>query len=403
MLRLKGKCRGSLAAVLAAICLATAGCWDRVEIQERSFVLAVAIDLPEAGVEREPGKARVESAGVAGPAPRYRLTLQLLKLGAGKAGEEKPGGESKTILVSSTGRNLFEAERDMLGESSKALWFENIQAIILSQAVVERYGLAAPLDFFRRDGEMRWAAQVFVTPGEARKLLEVQPPTGEPGGIYLANVAMRYKKDTYLPTARTNMGFTTQAIDNNLDHILPVLEPAGKSIKIKGGAMFKANKFLGYMDEYTIQGLRLIRGTEKSALITFECPVHPGSAVTFELFRHNSILKPRVEGEKIYFTLEIAMRGNFGEIQCEHLHDTLSTEYQMRAQELFAAEAKRNIEHTLDYARHLGWEMFYLRRSLQAYEPAVWDKIKDRWDELYPTIPVEVSVRVSIVNIGEHK
>ncbi len=399
----KGRHRGWLAAGLLGVCLATAGCWDRVEIQDRSFVLAAAVDVVEADAENEPGKARVESSGVAGSPPRYRVTLQVLRLGAGKAGEEKPGGETKTFLLSSTGRNVFEAERDMMGESSKAIWFENIQAVILSQAVVERYGLAAPLDLFRRDGEMRWRAQVFVTAGEARKILEVQLPTGEPGGIYLANVARRHKKDTYLAADRSDIGFATQAVDNNADMIFPVLEPVGKSLKIKGGAMFMKNKFLGYMDEYTIQGLRLFRGTEKSALISFECPLHPGNTVTFEVFRHDTILKARGEGENVYFTLAIAMRGNIGEIQCQHLHDTRSKEYRLAAQQLFAEEARRNIEHTLALAQRLGWESFYLRQTLQAFEPKTWEKIRDRWDELYPRIPVQVSVRVSVVNIGEHK
>ncbi|HWQ61164.1 MAG TPA: hypothetical protein VN521_02575, partial [Negativicutes bacterium] len=43
------------AVVLFAGCLLTAGCWDRVEIQERGFVLAVAVDVAEAGADKEPG------------------------------------------------------------------------------------------------------------------------------------------------------------------------------------------------------------------------------------------------------------------------------------------------------------------------------------------------------------
>lgn len=395
--------RGLAVMALAAVCLAAAGCWDRMEIQDRAFVLAVAIDVPEAGVDKEPGRARMESYTSLGPPPRYRVTFQVLKISGGKAGEEKPGGESKAYLLSSTGPGIFEALRDALGESSKAVWFENIQAIVVSEAVMKRYGMAAPLDLFRRDGEMRWRAQVFITPGEARKILEIQPPTGEPGGIYLARVARRQAKDIHLASARTDMSFAIEAIDWGEDIMFPVLEPVGQSIKIKGAAMFKGREFLGYMDEYTVKGLRLIRGTEKSALITFECPVHPGSAVTFELFRHQTSIKPVVEGDKVSFELSIGMRGNIGEIQCEYLHNSQSKEYQLRAQELFAEEVKRNIEHTLAFCQARGWETFYMRRSLEAYKPADWERLKDRWSEIYPTVPVRVTVKVSIVNVGEHK
>lgn len=397
------RARAAAVAALVAVCLLTAGCWDRVEIQERGFVLAVAVDVAEAGTDKEPGKARVESYSHPAPADRYRVTFQVLRFGGVKAGAEQAGGETRTYLVTGRGPGVFEALRDALGESSKAVWFENIQALVFSQAVVERYGLLPIVDLFRRDAEMRWRAQIFITPGEARKVLEVQPPSGEPGGIYLANVARRQKKDPHMPTARTDVSFTSQALDAGADMIYPVLEPAGNTFKIKGGAMFKKGKFLGYLDEYAIKGLRLARATEKGALFTFECPVHPGSAVTFELFRHQTILNPHVEGDRVWFTLDIGMRGNMGEVQCERLHETRSPEYQLAAQKLFAAEVKRNIEHTLAIVQPLGWEVFYFKRTLQAYKPRDWERIKGRWDEIYPTMPVYVNVRVSIINVGEHE
>lgn len=391
------------AAVLFAVCLLTAGCWDRVEIQERAFVLAVAVDVAEAGADKEPGRAKVESYAHPAPADRFRVTFQIMKFGGGKAGEEKPGGSSQTYVMTGRGPGMFAALRDGLGESSKALWFENMQAIIFSQAAVERYGLSPLLDFFRRDAEMRGRAQIFITPDEAGKLLEMKPPSGEPGGIYLANAARRQKKDSHLPTVRTDVSFASQALDDGSDIMLPVLEPVGNTMKIKGAAIFKGERFLGYFDEYTVQGVRVIRATEKSALITFECQAHPGNSATFELFRHETVLEPHVEGDRVWFTLDIAMRGNIGEVQCHQMHDTMSPEYQFEAQELFAAEVKRNVEHALAVSQRLGWEMFYFKRNLQAYRPKDWERIKDRWDDIYPTMPVEVKVRVSILNVGEHR
>ncbi len=396
--------RAALAAVLAAACLLTAGCWDRVEIQDRALVLAVAVDVVEEGADREPGKARVESYAHAAPADRYRVTFQVLRFGEAKGGQDRPGGGGgKTFLVTGRGPSMLDAVRDALGESSKGLWFENLQVLIFSQKVVERQGLAPVVDFFRRDAEMRGRAQIYITPGEAGKLLEISPPSGEPGGVFLANVARRHPKDIHLPTARTDISFASLALDNKADMMFPVLEAAGETMKAKGVALFKGDKFLGYQDEYFIRGMRIIRATEKSAAISFECPVHPGSATTFELFRHQTILKPHVAGEKVWFTLDIGMRGNLDEIQCGHRHDSLDAEYLAKAQKLVAAEVERNIRHTLAVAQPLGWEQFYFKQSLRAYKPKEWERIKDRWEGIYPNVPVEVTVRVSIIGVGEHK
>jgi Ger(x)C family germination protein len=395
--------RTALCVALLAACLLTAGCWDRVEIQDRAFVLAVAVDVAEEGTDKEPGKSRMESYAHPVPADRYRVTFQVLRFAEVKGGQERPGGTSKTFLVTGRGPTMLDTVRDALGESSKGLWFENLQVIVFSQAVAERYGLAPLVDFFRRDAEMRGRAQLYITPGEAGKLLRIAPPSGEPGGVFLASVARRQGKDVHLATSRTDVGFTSQALDAGADIIIPVLEAAGETMKVKGAAIFKRAKLFSYVDEYTIRGLRIIRGVEKSAAISFECPLHPGNAVTFELFRHQTELTPSVEGDMVRFKLNVAMRGNLDEVQCGCQHDTLDVEYIDKAQKLVAEEVERNIRHSLAVGQREGWEIFYFQRSLQAYKPKDWERLKDRWEEIYPTMPVDVKVKVSIINVGEHK
>jgi spore germination protein KC len=388
--------------LLIGACFFTSGCWDRQEIQDRGFVLAVAIDL----AENEEGKAipRLEQYVQPHGQPRYRISIQVLKLAEAKGGSEKPGGEaSKTYTLTNTGISLFDTFRDMLGRSSKAMWFENLQVIIISEDVVKKYGLSPVMDFWQRDAEMRWRAVVYITPGKAEKLLEYQPPTGEAGGIYMAELARRQVKNPHLATVRSTLSFVSQGLAAGADIGLPCLEQEGKTVKIKGAAIFRKEKFIGYIDEYTIKGMRFIRGTEKGAVITFECPTHPGNLVAFELFRHNTIVKPRVEGDNISFNIDIAMRGNLDEVQCQGKHDTTSPEYLKKAQQLIAEEVKKNIAHSLAVSQSTGVDLLYFKESLKAYEPKIWDKIKDRWDEVYPTLPVNVSVNAAIIDVGEHE
>ncbi len=391
---------GYLLLVLASLLLS--GCWDRAEIQERNFVLAVGIDVAEAPGGLSRPDAKLESYNEGGKnLPRYRLSLQILRLGESKGGEQT--GEAKTFVFSDTGGSMFEMVRDMLGQSSKTIWFENLQCVIISEAAVRRGGLDRVMDFWRRDAEMRWRANVFITSGEARSILEYMPPDGEPGGIYLNKVARRQVKAPQLATAINDLLSVMQVLDAKGDVFLPRVELAGKTLKLEGSGMFKRDQFIGYVDEYTGKGARIIRGAEKSALITAACPMHPGNFLVFELFRHDTRLRPHVDGDNIYFTLDIAMRGNLGEVSCQAEHDTTSSEYLRTAQVLFAEEVKRNVLHSHRTLQSLGVDPIGLGRYLKAYEPAAWARIKDRWDEIYPTVPLIVSVNVSIVNVGEHK
>lgn len=394
--------------ILLCLSLFLTGCWDRRELQDRSFVLAVGIDTADAGnkpgvkPEQELEVKRTETFVQPHDSKRYRLSLQLLKQETN--GNKKQ--ETKTYVISNTGDSLFEMVRDMLGQNSKSLWFEHVQVIIISEAVLKQAGLSEVLDFFKRDSEMRSRIKIYVTPGDARSLLEYSPPSKEAGGIYLADLVRLHTRNNHVIGMRTDLGFTNQYLDNQSNILLPQIQMVDKVVKLGDTAVFKRDKFVGYADEYAVAGLKIMFGTEKSALITAECPNHPGHQVVFELFRHDTILTPHVEDGTIYFTLDITMYGNIGELQGDlELDNTMDPQYIHKLEDVFAEEIKRNVlyaekifkkEMRVDSVSKFAYK-------LKAHEPDTWEKVKDQWDELYPEIPLVISVNIFIKNIGAHR
>ncbi|MDF2568587.1 MAG: germination protein Ger(x)C family [Sporomusa sp.] len=385
--------------LLICFCGTTSGCWDRRELQDRGFVMATAIDLAEEG-QGEGG--RLENFTQAtGPKP-LRLSVQILKLTP--SGDSEGGkSEGKTFVLSNTGRSIHEMIRDMLGQTSKGLYFEHIQAILISEAVAKEYDLNQITDFWRRDAEMRWRTRLFIVKGTAREILEFQPPTGEPGGVFLANLGRHAARSPHIASLKTDLGFTSQVLDAGGDTALPCLEMEKKQLKVNAIALFKKGKFIGYADEYTTKGIRLIRGNIKSAVFTFNCPKHPDHTVTFELFRHNTIITPHVDGDLIYFTLNMAARGNISEVNCNQFHDTADIEFLEETKKQVAEEIKNNISHSINLMQQRGIDMAYFGGYLKAYEPETWARVKDDWEDVFPTIPLYVNVRVAIHNVGEHK
>jgi len=394
--------------VLVCLCLLIAGCWDRRELQDRNFVLAVAVDTADAGdkpgLEPEQGEKVKKTETFLQPhgTKRYRLSLQVLKFTPG--GGEKE--ESKTYVISNTGESFFEMVRDMLGQSSKSLWFEHLQVIIISEAVLKQAGLNEILDFFKRDSEMRSRIKLYVTPGTARDLLEYNPPTKEAGGIYLADLIRLHTRNSHVAGSRTDLGYTVQYLDTRSNILLPRIEIADKVVKLGGSAVFKKDQFIGYVDEYAIAGLKFMYGTEQSAVIVIESPEKPGQIMTFELFRHDTRLIPHVEDGTIYFTLDINMYGNLDEIQGDiGGENTLDPQYLHKLEAAFAEEIKRNILYADNvFKKELRVDcVSKFAGKMKAYEPDTWELVKDQWDEIYPTIPLVISVNVSIQKIGSHK
>ncbi len=394
--------------ILICWCMLTAGCWDRRELQERNFVLAVGIDMADAGLkpgikpEQGPEVSGVETFFQPHGAKRYRLSLQILKLKSGGEGKDN----SKTYVISNTGESIFEMVRDMLGQSSKSLWFEHVQVIIISEAVLKQAGLSEVLDFFMRDSEMRSRIKLYVTSGLARPLLEYNPPSQEAGGLYLAGITRLHTRNIHVAGARTDLGFIIQYIDNKIDIILPRMEMADSVVKVGGVALFKKDQFIGYADEYAVAGRKIIAGTEKSAIITMPCPDHPQHQVVFELYRHDTRLRPHVDGDTIYFSLDINMYGNIGELQGDiGVENTMDPEYRHKLEIAFAEEVKR----TVFYAEQVFQKQMRVDSAslfagkMHAYEPDVWEEVKEKWDEIYTEIPMVVSVNVYIENSGSHR
>jgi len=381
--------------ILICLAILTAGCWDRRELQERNFVLAVGIDMADV---YNPIETFTQPHG----SKRYRLSLQILNLGTGGDGKDK----SNTYVLSNTGESFFEMVRDMLGQSSKSLWFEHVQVIIISEAVLRQTGLGELLDFFKRDSEMRSRMHVYVTSGEARPLLEYIPPNKEPGGIYLSNIIDLHAKNIHVAGKRTDLASIIRYLDNDSNLVVSRIEMAGKVVKLGGLAIFKKDRFMGYVDEDTVAGIKYMFASEKSAIVTIPCPDHVDHQVIFELFRHDTRLRPHVEGDTIYFTLDINMYGNIGEFQGDTaLDNTMDPRYVHKLENAFADEIRRTVLYS---DRILQKEMKVdilnlFAAKLKAYEPNTWEKVKDQWDEIYPDIPLVISVNVWIQNIGSHK
>lgn len=376
-------------------------------MQDRSFVLAVAIDMADTG--QKPGLDPEEAASVNQTETflqpvgrkRYRLSLQLLKFNQGEGKDD-----AKTYVISNTGESFFEMIRDMLGQSSKSLWFEHVQLIIISEAVLKQAGLAEILDFFKRDSEMRSRIKIYITPDTARSLLEYIPPSKEPGGVYLADLIRLHGRNNHVAGARTDLGYTVRYLDTSSNILLPRIRIADKVVKLDGAAVFKKDKFLGYADGYTIAGIKFIYGTEESAIVTAESPGRPGHQMAFELYQDDTKFTPHVEGGNIYFTLDLKMYGNLGEIQGNiGEENTLDPAFIHQLELAFAEEIKQNILHSDHFFRQeMGVDCISkFAAKMKAHEPVVWEQVKDQWDEICPSIPLIVSVNVSIRGVGSHK
>lgn len=395
-----------LAALVVLLSLVSGGCWDLRELQDRYFVMAMAVDLADEADQNAPEKGinPLETYNQTAGDRKYRLSLQILKFTSHSGGPQR-GEESKTFVISDTGASMFDMIRDMLGQSSKAIYFEHMQTVVFSEAVVRQAGIRPVFDLLLRDPEMRWRIKVFITPGKARSLLEFTPPTDEAGGVFLANIMENHSRSFHIAGAATDLGNISQALDAGSIASIPRIELAGNVVKVNGTALLKAGKFIGYMDEYITRGVKYLRGTGKSGAITIDCPEHPGNVWVFEMYSHRTKLEPHVVNDQIYFTVNITMRGTLAEsLRLDDQDKKSGNQMQLpKVEQAVAKQIIKNIQDSQKVLQKMNADAFDLKAKLKAHKPKVWAKVKDRWDEVFPTIPIYVSAEVIIRGIGEHE
>ncbi|HWR09446.1 Ger(x)C family spore germination protein [Sporomusa sp.] len=387
--------------LLIALCLPLAGCWDQKELQNRHFALAVAIDAADGS--ESAAENFIQPYG----GKQFRMSVELLDFEPSQS-ERGRTSPIKTYVVSNTGRSFFEMNRDMTGQLGKTISWEHIQAIVISEAALEAGGLDQLIDWFLRDNEMRWRMRLYITPGEAKSIIKYKSPSGEPAGIFLANAARNAFRNPHIVGINEDIGFTSGRLDKNLPLVLPKIELTENIIKLGGAAIIgKTGRLAAYLNDYDTMAEKFILGLEKGAVITTRCTAHPDYVLLYELFRHDTRLRAHVSGDNIYYTLDITMYGNIGELQrCPEPHDHANDdpEYVHKLELQFAKEVKQMVEHGLKVQQDMGIDVLSFGRELKIRYPGKWEEVKDRWDQdVFPTIPMVVSVNVNITRVGEHK
>lgn len=120
------------------------GCWDRIEIEERGFVVGIAIDMPKT---KEIGKKQEkESPDKPKAKGRYVLTQQMVVPGelSGSGNAQGGTGSGKAYLnVTAEGETLFDIIREVAARTSRSPYYVHFKTLVISEEVARTEGSLA--------------------------------------------------------------------------------------------------------------------------------------------------------------------------------------------------------------------------------------------------------------------
>lgn len=397
------------------------GCWDRIDIETRAYILGIAIDKyppdpsqaeeedPEAGSPKE--EEKFEKMELHAGKPRYAMTVQipiLKKAGTMSAGTGSSGGGgegSRTWEITQFGSSFMSMNREILSRTNLIPYYEHLQVIIISEDVA-RSGVEDVLDFFVRDQEMRRRVKVFVTSGQAKSILDVKPRTEDFSSMYLAHIPMNSTKNSRM-VHEVDLGEIVNYIHQGYDFVLPRVEATKDEIKASGAAVFKKHNMVGWLSELEVEAFKLLINRFLGGVIVTEITEEMADEVTgkglivLEVLRTHTKITPLIEGENPSVKIDIKIEGNYAEEVNMHTHGKLHKDFLIKAEKQFAKEVEGLCRKTIKKVQQeFGADIFLFGHAFKTKKPAYWKQVEKDWDVIFPELEVDINVDVDIILTG---
>lgn len=373
------------------IVMPISGCWDRKEIENRGYVIGVAIDhaINEGTKEKKEFLYAPQGTGQR----KYLVTMELPKFR--KEASKEISSAQQHLIWAAEGESMFAISRAINTKVYFGMFFEDIQIIIFSEAVA-REGIGDIIDFWLRDAEVRRKVKLFVTPERAENILKAKLQVDEVNSTFIGKLMKNADRSPYYAN-KTTIGEISASIRDKRSFVMPLVMVEEKEVKIAKAAVFdRRQQMVGELDEFEVYGAKLLRRNLKQGVVAVANPTDTDKIAVFELYEADIKVKPKLEDNKLRFSLEAEFVGTLGENQNTR-QDALEPEFTTVLEKAVGDEYTRMVQMAYSKQQDLKAEVCQLGKLVYDEYPGYWKSIKDRWEEeIFPNTPLDIKISVRI-------
>ncbi|MCK9858613.1 Ger(x)C family spore germination protein [Paenibacillus sp. ATY16] len=387
------------------------GCWDRVEIDQRGFVVGVGIDEPDKkegekqDTSIQDNDKQSQDNQSASSKQTFKVVYQIV-MPAGLSTNKSDGGSGgdKAYFNMSVEENAMATSMAKLSQRlSRAPFFEHLKVIIISESIARKpQKFAEAIDFFLRESQMRRSTRVMVTRDKAANILNTHPPDQKLPAQYLEELSDNTKESSrILPESRIgdvhefllkHKSFAIQGVKNGSPNYSTVTEAA-----VFNGA---SNQLVGFLNNKETAGLNFMEGHIKGGQIKFTFEDRLG---VFSIERASRKLDCTFGRDNLpSFIFHIEVEGSVDEVF--HAPDTLKEPAISAMETGVQKEIVKLMESTANKLQHeFNCDVMGLREYLFHNHYRWFKQHENQWEEegkLFSTRPVQMDVKVSIRRSG---
>ncbi len=368
--------------------LLLSGCWDRTEVNDVALITA-------AGIDKKKGK-------------NIELSVQVFIPKSAGGGQQGMGGGSgggssggQTLVRSAEGVTIADAMSKLQEKIPRRIFWGHTEVYIISETLAKE-GIRGYLDFMKRHPQVRIGAFIFISKTKAKEILGLLPPLERSSSEVLRELAKsKIEMKVTLKDLLQRISGDTMAVGLPRIEILPP-EP-GEDEKqtipyISGTAVFKKDKLIGHIDDRLTRGVKWLRNEIELAVVTVD-PKKTKGFVSLQMLRANTQLIPKIEKGTWKIKLKVETEDDI--VQNETKLSFMNPKFVKILEKELEADIENRVREALaQVQKKMKADIFGFADVFHRKYPKEWNKVKDRWDEIFPKVEVSFDVKVNVRRPG---
>lgn len=355
------------------------GCWDKIEIDQRAFVMVIGIDSDQ---------------------EILKLTYAMPNLPVITA--KAPSSEKKNFIRISQGMTFYEASNDFANKSSRTINFDHTKVVIFGQDFLkDGQKLKDVLDYFDRSSEMTLSLLVIATDQSAQSLIEMQLDSNLPTGMYIYNFFNRDGQGERAFNKYEMKDFITDIYESNGNAKLPVMVQEEKEIVFKGVSFIKDYKLIYSIDEKQAEVYSWILGEGVGSVLNVQFKDIIVPYTITQIKRH---IKFEKKDTGLHILINIETEGDISEYLLDPATQIFDEKTMKELEEKIQEKMEEEIVQMITLAQNdIGFDIFDIHHQLKIKEGKFYEQIKDQWNYYFTSANIQVDTIVNIRRIGMSK
>ena len=367
------------AAILLCVLLLT-GCWDKIEIEDRLFVLSIGVDSVELAEKK---------------ASKDKYTLSFVSPVVDQI-KEGPGPAFRTYKT--VDNSIIMSLSQLLERFSKKQFFGHTRNIFFGEDVLKDEKLLKEiLDGISRYHEFHNSMYAYFVPGRAEEVFKVKPMYDKLLAPYIAGI-IENSDYTSKVIKLTLLEMAIMLENQKGGLVIPRINPGKEEVKISGAGVLKDYKLIGYLDDQETSVYNWLTDKAKGGDIAVE---YKGISTVFRHFDFDRKIElSKVENGNIYLNYIMETEGSIEEFMIgkEILDNVLLKEISREVEKRIENEGEKLIKK---FQQEFKADLIGARDYLSKYQPKLYKTIEKDYEKFFiDSIVIEVTANVSIRRVG---